>query len=221
MAGTTDSKRRLFILVAGELGRELETWLSLVPESSRDWELAGYLHTGNSQLAEFPTKYAVVGDWEDYPFRETDLCVLALASAQWKRRISDAVRGRAGFLTFVSPTAIVSPFARIGEGCVICPNCVISTNVQIGNFVTINTGSHIGHDARIGDYTTLMASVNLGGHVQLGECVYAGTGTVVIPSRKIAAHTTLGAGSVVVHNIRQAATYFGNPAKKFGPPGKS
>jgi sugar O-acyltransferase (sialic acid O-acetyltransferase NeuD family) len=207
--------RRLFILGAGELGRELETWLALIPRMDRDWEVAGYLHAGSTDLAQYPHDYDVVGDWENFPFEKSDVCVMGVSSAEWKQRISNSVSGRAEFMSFVAHNAIVSVHARIGEGSVICPNSVVSTNVQIGKFVTINTGTQIGHDATIGDYSSLMASVNLGGKVQLGECVYAGTGAIVIPGRRVAAHTTIGAGSVVVHHVRQPSTFFGNPARKF------
>jgi serine acetyltransferase len=41
-----------------------------------------------------------------------------------------------------------------------------------------------------------------------------GSGVTIIPKRKIANDATLGAGSVVITNVKAGTTVFGNPAKK-------
>lgn len=44
MEDIVQNKARLFIIGAGSLARELESWLSLVPEEDKDWELQGFLY---------------------------------------------------------------------------------------------------------------------------------------------------------------------------------
>jgi sugar O-acyltransferase (sialic acid O-acetyltransferase NeuD family) len=207
-------KRNLYILSAGEFGRELEHWLEHVPETARDWKVAGFLHSGASHLAEYPSDLSVVGNWEDFNFTDTDMVVLGLVGAEWKQRFYDALKERVEFLTFIHPSVILGKFVEVGVGSVICPNCVITTNVKLGKCVTLNCGTQIGHDVAIDEYASLMPHVDLGGHVQVGKRVFMGTKATVIPSRKIADDVTVGAGSVVVRHIKRPCTVFGNPAVK-------
>ena len=211
------NKRRLFIIGAGNFGRVLENWLSLIDASSRDWELAGFLHhyKGKSPLEGFPTDLSIVGDWRNFNFRDSDLCVMGTSDPTWKQRVYEHLKGKVKFFTFIDPTVGLNPrFVDIGEGSVICQNCVIACNVQIGRLVTICMGSQIGHDAVIGDYTSLMGSVDISGHVKVGESVFLGSKAAIIPHKSICTGAKVGAGSIVVRSIKDnKKTYFGNPAR--------
>jgi acetyltransferase-like isoleucine patch superfamily enzyme len=59
-----------------------------------------------------------------------------------------------------------------------------------------------------------MANVDVGGGCKIGNNVTIGSGATVLPKVKIPDNTTIGAGSVVLRSIKEAGTYFGNPAKK-------
>jgi len=213
-------KRRLFIIGAGNFGRVLENWLSLIDDSSRDWELSGYLHyqIDKSPLDGFPTDLSIVGDWRNFNFIDSDLCVMGTSDPTWKKRVYDHLKSKVNFFTFIDPTVGLNPrFVNIGEGAVICRNCVISSNVHIGRLVTICMGSQIGHDAVIGDYTSLMGSVDISGHVKVGESVLLGSKTAVIPHKRICSGANVGAGSIVIRSIKDnKKTYFGNPARPIG-----
>jgi sugar O-acyltransferase (sialic acid O-acetyltransferase NeuD family) len=210
-------KRRLFIIGAGNFGRVLENWLSLIEPPSRDWKLTGYLHhcRGNSPLDGFPTDLSIVGDWHDFNFRDSDLCVMGTSDPTWKERVYESLKDKVRFYTFIDPAAGFNPrFVDIGEGSVICRNSVIACNVQIGRFVTVCMGSQIGHDVVIGNFTSLMASVDISGHAKVGESVFLGSKAVVTPHKSICSDAKVGAGSIVIRSIKDnKKTYFGNPAK--------
>ncbi len=211
------SKRRLFIIGAGSFGRVLENWLGLIDASSRDWELAGFLHQyeGKSPLEGFPTDLAIAGDWRNFSFRDSDLCVMGTSDIAWKQRVYEHLKGKVRFFTFIDPTVGFNPrFVNIGEGTVICRNCVLASNVRIGRFVTVCMGSQIGHDVSIGDYSSLMSSVDIAGRVKVGEFVFLGSKAAVIPRKSICAGANIGAGGIVVRSIKDnKKTYFGNPAR--------
>lgn len=116
--------------------------------------------------------------------------------------------------SYVSPLAFISSNVRIGEGTIIQPYCVISNNVSIGNLCFINFSCTIGHDVFLGDFSSLMPSVNLGGHVHIGSRVFIGTGSIILPKKKVSDLVKIGAGSVVISSAKKIGTYFGNPASK-------
>lgn len=206
-------RRRLLIAGAGDFGRELESHLGLVPESARDWELAGFLDDNPDALGDYPTDYKILGSISQCQFRSGDLAILAAAKPVTKRHIFDALRGKVDLFTFIAPDAIVSKFCRIGEGCIIGPRTLVGPNVTLGVGVFINTGTLIGHDVTIGDHSSFMANCNIAGHCKIGKEAYFASSITVIPGRSICDGAYIGAGSVVIQHIKRPGTVFGNPAR--------
>ena len=116
--------------------------------------------------------------------------------------------------TYIHPTVIIGKRTSIGFGCIIEPNVIISNDVVIEDSVFINCNTNIGHDSKIGKCSSIMASVNIGGHCYISDKVYIGSGTTLLPKLKINSNILIGAGSVVIKNLKEQGTYFGNPAKK-------
>jgi len=207
-------KKRLFIVGAGGLGRGLESCLDKVPENQRDWNLVGFLDESAKALEGFPSDYGILGDIDSFQFKNDDLAIIAIGDSNARENIYNRLKGRVNFFTFIDPGAIIGKFNRIGEGCIILTGCTINSNVKIGKFSTIIEKTTVGHDSELGDFCSLMANVDIGGGCYLGNSVFAGTKATIIPRRLIADRVTVGAGSVVVRNIRNSCTVFGNPAKK-------
>jgi len=208
-------KRNLFIIGASNFGREIESWLQLIPSSERDWELKGYLHyfDGKSPLEGVPSDYRIVGDWRNFRLTKNDYCITAVADCMWKMNIYESLKEKVSFFTYVSPDAVMGKFNTIGEGSVICPGCIVTTNVTIGKCVILNIGTQVGHDSVIGDFCSLMPNVDLGGSVMVGKNVFIGTKATIIPKIVIGEGATIGVGSVVLKKVKSHVTVFGNPAK--------
>jgi sugar O-acyltransferase (sialic acid O-acetyltransferase NeuD family) len=207
--------RKLYIIGASGLGREVESLLELVPSEKRDWEIAGFLHSyqpGQSPLEGYPSDYEIVGDWETFPLTKDDYCVIGVADCSWREKIYDALKDKVTFLTYIHPTAVVCKFAIIGEAVFIAPFCTLSTNTKLGNGVMMNSASRIGHDTVIGNFSSLMSDVDVGGWCTIGEKVFMGTKATLIPHKKIANNAIVGAGAVVIRNVKEGVTVFGNPA---------
>ncbi|MDD4227697.1 MAG: hypothetical protein PHU98_15070 [Mariniphaga sp.] len=217
MEGIVQNKARLFIIGASHLARELESWLCFIPEEKKDWELQGFLHNmGNGNpLNGFPSDYEILGDWENYPFHKGDRCIIGVADVEWREKIYNKLKDKVWFMPFIAHNAIIGKFNIIPDGTVICPNCIISTNVKLGKACLLNIGTQLGHDVEMGNFCSLMANVDLGGFVKLGNKVFMGTNSTIIPSRKIASQVRIGAGAIVVRNIKkEGITVFGNPAEE-------
>ena len=212
MVGIVQDKRRLFIIGASSLGREVESWLELIPELKRDWYLEGYLDKDKNALNGYPSDYQIIGDEEYFDFKEEDFVILAISEPKIKEKIYYKLKQKINFFTYISPNSIIGKNNVIGEGSIICPNTILTTNIKIGMCTLINIGSQIGHDCIIGDFTTINANVDIAGKCLIGERSFFGSNSIVIPKKKIGDDTKIGAGSVVIRNVKENTTVFGNPA---------
>lgn len=148
-------------------------------------------------------------------YEKGDFIYIAVTDPIIKQKFYDfLIRKHLKPSTYIHPSVLVGRDSYIGEGCIIQPNSIISNNVIIEDSVFINCNSNIGHDSIIGKNSSLMANVNVGGHCSIGNNTFVGTGAIIIPGIKVVENIKIGAGAVVIRNIRHEGTYFGNPAKK-------
>jgi sugar O-acyltransferase (sialic acid O-acetyltransferase NeuD family) len=198
---------------AGDFGRELEALLYRVSENEREWRIAGYLDDNPAALDGYLSDFRIVGSICNFHFHLGDLAIVAIATPSVKKYVVEGLRNRVELLTFISPDAIISKFSMIGTGCIIGARVIVGPNVTLGDSVFINSGSMIGHDVTIGSYSTIMANNNIAGRCSIGEAAYFASTVTVIPNRSICDGAFIGAGSVVVGNIKDRRTVFGNPAR--------
>lgn len=210
------NRHNLYIIGASNFGREMESWLHLIPPGKRDWELKGFLHyfEGESPMLGYPSDFKILGDWRNFPLTMSDYCIIAVADCSWKEKIFLHLRDKTSFYTYIAPESVIGKYNTFGDGCIICPGSIITTNVQVGKCVTINIGTQVGHDCKIGDFSSIMPAVDLGGRVTVGKKVFLGTKATVLPRMEIGDGATVGAGSVVIKKVKTSVTVFGNPAKE-------
>jgi sugar O-acyltransferase (sialic acid O-acetyltransferase NeuD family) len=216
MEAILQNKKRLFIVGAGGFGRELESWLELIPKQERDWHIVGYLDSkqGKRRIQSYPSDYEIIGEEHSFPLTKDDLVVIAISEPSTKEKIYKYLKDKVTFLTYIAPNTVVGKFNNIGEGSIICPNTIITTNIVLGVCVTLNIGIHIGHDVTVGDFSSLMPSVDIGGNCTLGKRVYMGTNSTIVPGKKIADDVKISSGSIVTRSIKEKSTVYGNPAQK-------
>jgi sugar O-acyltransferase (sialic acid O-acetyltransferase NeuD family) len=210
---TSVTQRKLYIIGAGDFGREIETHLDGVPSRDRDWTIAGFLDDNPSALGDAPSDYRIVGAIRDFPFEHDDLAMLAIAKPATKKVIVEHLRGRVELFTFVSKDAIVGKFTIIGKGSFVGPRVVLGPNVSIGEACALNSGAMVGHDVVIGSFTSIMANCNIAGCCRIGEAAFLASSVTIIPGRRLCDGAFIGAGSVVIQHVNEPRTVFGNPAK--------
>ncbi|MFA5316237.1 MAG: acetyltransferase [Dehalococcoidales bacterium] len=125
----------------------------------------------------------------------------------------------AGFVfpNLVSPHAIVSSYASLGNGNFIAPGAIINAGSKIGNNCIINTGAIVEHDCVIGDHVHVASGSVMSGGVSVGNRAHIGNGTFIIQGVKIGSGTVIGAGSVVTKDIRKGVVAYGNPCRERNP----
>lgn len=117
------------------------------------------------------------------------------------------------FATVIHPSAVVSSYAIIGEGCQIMAGAVIQPCSVIGNNTIINSRASVDHDCVIGEHSHLAPGVTVSGGVTIGNAVHLGVGASVIQGVTIGSNSLIGAGSVVVTNVPENSEYLGVPAR--------
>lgn len=198
----------LVILGAGGLARELLGWMSRTPGQEMPTAFVQTIAPEVNECLGLPV-LAIEGVQGPVRF------IVGVGTPQLKRELVQAALER-GWIPerYVDPSALVGLDVSIGRGAVICPFCTLSTNATIGEFVTLNCRSGVGHESSIGDYSTLLGSNNVNGNVEVGRDVTLGCASSIHPGRRVGDGATVGIGAVVISHVRAHTTVFGVPAKR-------
>ena len=113
----------------------------------------------------------------------------------------------------ISPTAVISPSARLGRGIAVMAGVVINAESVVDDLAIINTGATVDHDCRIGRAAHIAPQCALAGNVLVGRQSFLGVGCKVIPEIEIGDDVTVGAGGVVIADLQEGVTAVGVPAR--------
>jgi sugar O-acyltransferase (sialic acid O-acetyltransferase NeuD family) len=206
----------VIILGAAGLAKEFFHYVKRSDKTITEFIFVNDLDDNQHTLEIDGIKYPVIKDWN---FKENYNFIVAVGNPKIKKILVDkAIKsGLSPKKTIIDPSAIVLiDESNIGVGGVICPGCVVTTNIKIGNYVTLNLKTTVGHDTIIGDYCTTNPGVHLSGEIKIGESNEFGTGSIVRDRLVIGSNKTFGAQTAVVKNINDDTPeiYVGVPSKK-------
>ena len=205
--------KKIIIVGAGGFGRELLWWIKDINKVQQKWEILGFIDDNIHALDGYECDYPIIGTIKDWKPKEDEEFALAFGSPELKRKIVSLLKAKgAVFATIIHPAAMLSEFARCGEGLIMFPNSKISCNTTVGDFVTL-LATPIGHDTEIGDYTVISGGCNIVRNVKIGKDVFLAAGVCVAQDINIGDGAYLGLGSVVLKDVPAGATVFGNPAR--------
>ena len=83
------------------------------------------------------------------------------------------------FPNVVACSAYVSPFARLGWGCILLNNAVVQNGAQIGNGVVLTTGVEAHHDCTISDFALVYTNSVVRTGAKIGERAKIGSTATV------------------------------------------
>ena len=76
-----------------------------------------------------------------------------------------------------------------------------------------NTSCSIGHDTEIGDFLTMVSGSRIAGNNLIGDRVYFAANSTTKQGLSVVSDVKVGLNSSVIKNIFNPGTYFGTPAK--------
>ena len=207
--------KHLIIIGVGGFAREVFWHAQDSIGYGTDWDIKGFLDGDVKLAAEEYKKLSapLLGDVDSYVIEPDDCFICAIADPQAKEKLIQRVLDKDGkFINVIHNSAIIHPTASVGQGNILCPQVHIHDHAQIGDFVTFNGRSGVGHDANIADYSSLMGTVDITGYVKVGKRTFWGSGARVVPHSRVDDDAVIGIGSVVLRRVRAGVTVFGNPA---------
>lgn len=205
----------LIIVGAGGFGREVVWLVERINQSQPTWKVLGFVDDAEG-LPEIDG-CCVLGNinWL-LRYDKPSYVVCAIGNSKAREAIYNRLKNNYCLepATLTDPTVICGKGSRIGAGSICCAGTILTVNVQVGDGCIVNLNSTIGHDSVLENYSTLHPGVSVSGKVVIGRRSLLGTGTKVIQGLKIEPDTTIGAGAVVIHDIKESGTYVGIPARK-------
>ena len=207
--------KHLVIIGVGGFAREVYWHAQDSRGFGREWDLKGFLD-GDVRLDEAEYKkleLPILGDVNSYEIQEDDVFICAIAEPNVKQRLVNIIRHKHGkFINLIHNTDIIHGNVVMGTGNILCPWVSLHDHVCMGNFVTLNGDTGMGHDSCIGDYSSLMGKVSINGYVRIGTRVYFGNNACTLPHSIVEDDAYVGIASVVFKRVKSGQKVFGNPA---------
>jgi UDP-perosamine 4-acetyltransferase len=171
------------------------------------------LGAGESSILGVP----VVGDDDQLPElrqRGITYAFVALGDNRLRARLLRLV-AQLGFevASAVSPSATISPSARLGNGIAIMPGAHVGPDAIVADGVIVNSHASVDHDCVLHSCCHIGPGSTLAGGVTIGSEAFVGTGASLIPGITVGIGSLVGAGSVVVRDIPPQMLAFGTPAR--------
>lgn len=202
----------LGIYGAGGLGREIFDIVNRINDNVARWSEVVFIDDKSTEEEFLGTLKMSIGRFKD-KYQESE-AVVGIGEPSLREKLFFTLKTEGiRIATVVDLTAILSPFAKIGEGSIICEYATIHSGVELGQNVFIQPFCNIGHDIKIGSHSVFSSYSSPGGSSVFGERVYVGMQAALKEKLVVGSDAIVGMGSVVYQNVPEKATVVGNPAR--------
>lgn len=204
------NKRQLLIIGAGGHGRVVAD----IAVKMNQWRDIAFLDDDVNKKLSVGIK--VIGLSRDIDqFLDNSDIFVAIGDNQVREKVLNSIEQKGAFIpVLIHPDSCIGTDVVIGKGTAIMPGAIINCCSCIGKGCIINTGTTVDHDNVIENYVHLSPGVHTGGEVRIGQGTWIGIGAVIINKINIVSRCKVGAGAVVIKDIKETGTYIGIPAKK-------
>ena len=141
------SKEKLLLVGAGGFGR------MVVEQAMLQYDCA-FVDDGQPVGVEI-CGISVVGGLADLRElrKEYGLLVVGIGNNRFRAQVYEKAKALGfAFPNIVAPSAYISPYAKLGCGCVVLQNACVQNGASVGNGVLLNAGTEVHCDATVGNY---------------------------------------------------------------------
>ena len=144
------SKEKLLLIGAGGFGR-------MVAEQAMLQYDCAFVDDGQPAGAEI-CGIPVVGGLTDLPElrKEYGLLVVGIGNNRFRAQVYEKAKALGyAFPNIIAPSAYISPYAKLGCGCVVLQNACVQNGASVGDGVLLNARKEVHCDASVGDYALI------------------------------------------------------------------
>jgi sugar O-acyltransferase (sialic acid O-acetyltransferase NeuD family) len=207
---------KIAIYGCGGLGREIFQMIEHINYVNKVYQFIGYFDDNIPKETKVEKNKVIGGIKELNSYGEKLSLLIAVGDPLLIQQIHLKIKN-----PYISYPNLIHPdiridksYHQIGVGNIITFGCFFTTNIKIGSFNIFNTNVTLGHDVIVGSYNVLQPNVQVSGNVEIGNRNYLGVNSCIIQKKIIGDGNKIGAGSILMKNISDNNTYFGNPAIK-------
>ena len=122
---------------------------------------------------------------------------------------------RERYATLIHRTAIIPQgFCSIGYGVLMAPLSQLSPDTTIEDNCILLANSFLGHDSTMLRFAHLATNSVVGANVVIGRGVHVGSNSTIREKVNIEDFSLIGAGAVVLNDVKSNSIVIGNPAKE-------
>ncbi len=162
------TKAKLLLVGAGGFGR------MAVEQAALQYDCA-FVDDGQAVGTEI-CGIPVVGKSSDLPklYANYKLLVVCIGNNKFRTQVYEKAKVLGyTFPNIIASSAYISPYTKIGTGCVILQNTCIQNGAEVGNGVLLNAGVEVHCDGAIGDYVLVYTNsvIRTGAVVESYACI--------------------------------------------------
>ncbi|MCT4588713.1 MAG: acetyltransferase [Carboxylicivirga sp.] len=190
----------VIIIGAGGHGAELDEYIQYdrIKGQKSQIQIIGFLDDNPDSYNHYAFSAPLLGDIKNHQVRSDCQYIIGIANLDYRRMIVESFLSKgARFMSFIHPTAYISPSAKLETGCIVGPNANIGPNVKVGSFNLINSRCSLGHDTELGDYNFICPNVCFSGFTKVGDDNLFGINSATIPSTVVGNRNKIAAGLVL------------------------